>query len=89
MRLSDHCVLLEMRGKYLLMLPTPAAGGQEALQVNESFAFLWKTFQRRDDFTGDEIAGALLERYGLDPAEAAAETEKMIAIWKEKGLLAD
>jgi len=87
MRLSGQCLLLEMRGKYLLMTPAAAEGGQEALQVNESFAFLWRQFRGKVDFSVAEVAQALQEQYGLDADEAEAESGKMVDLWRERGLL--
>jgi len=87
MKLSHLCTLLEMRGTYLLLIPSSAGGGQEALKVNDSFAFLWKSFQGKADFSIDDISAALRAEYGLDPAEAEEEAGKVIKLWKEMGLL--
>lgn len=85
MRLSGLCTLLEMRGKYLLLLPSVDKGGQEALQVNESFAFLWRALEGKE-FSPADVAAALQQEYGLDPEEAIRESDRIIALWRDRQL---
>ena len=85
MRLSSLCTLLEMRGKYLLLLPSADLRGQEALEVNESFAFLWRTLEGKV-FSAADVAAALQQEYDLDPEIALRESDRIIALWKERQL---
>ena len=85
MRLSSLCTLLEMRGKYLLLLPSADLRGQEALEVNESFAILWRTLEGKV-FSAADVAAALQQEYDLDPEIALRESDRIIALWKERQL---
>ncbi len=85
MRLSGLCTLLEMRGKYLLLLPSADMRGQKALEVNQSFAFLWRTLEGKE-FSPADVAAALRQEYGLDPEAADREAGQVIALWKERQL---
>lgn len=85
MRLSGLCTLLEMRGKYLLLLPSADMRGQQALEVNQSFAFLWRTLEGKE-FSPADVAAALQQEYGLDPEDAAREAGQVIALWEKRQL---
>lgn len=82
MKLSRLCTLLEMRGKYLLLLPSADLRGQQALEVNRSFAFLWRTFEGKD-FAAADVTAALQQEYGLAEEEAVRESDGIIALWNK------
>ena len=84
MRLIDQAILRELRGKPILLVFNNK--GTRALEVNESFAFLWGKFQGRD-FSLQEIARALVEEYDIAPETAENDALGVISIWKEKDLL--
>jgi len=87
MRLSDQAWMMEMRGVHLLMLPPADGRGQQALQVNESFAFLWERFRKADSFSSGDVAEALADQYGLEADEAAVEAGRTIELWDKWKLL--
>lgn len=86
MRLSGLCTLLEMRGKFLLLLPSADLRGQQALEVNRSFAFLWRALEGKE-FSEADVVSVFRQEYGLDPDEAVRESGQIIALWKERHLL--
>ena len=84
MRLIDEAILRELRGKHLLLVFDKA--GTRALEVNESFAFLWNKVVGTD-FSADDLVSALCEEYGLKPEQAREDVLNTISIWEEKHLL--
>ena len=55
------------------------------ISLNESAAYLWKELQGKD-FTTEEMAELLIQRYGIDKQLAMTDAEKLMASWKEIGL---
>ena len=84
MRLTDEAILKESRGKLILLVFENK--GTRAMEVNESFAFLWNKFDGID-FTVEDLALALVEEYGIDPESAQADASQTVSIWKESSLL--
>ena len=84
MRLIDEAILKESRGKLILLVFDK--NGTRAMEVNESFAFLWNKFSGTD-FTAEDLASALVEEYGIDPESASVDALSTISIWKDSLLL--
>lgn len=84
MRLTDEAILRESRGKLILLVFNNK--GTRAMEVNESFAFLWNKFSDID-FSVEDLASALVEEYGIDPEAAQADASQTVSIWKESSLL--
>ena len=84
MRLTDEAILRESRGKLILLVFNNK--GTRAMEVNESFAFLWNKFSGTD-FTTEDLASALVEEYGIDPESASVDATSTITIWKDSLLL--
>lgn len=84
MRLIDEAILKESRGKLILLVFD--MNGTRAMEVNESFAFLWNKFNGTD-FTTEDLASALVEEYGIDPESASVDASSTITIWKDSLLL--
>ena len=55
------------------------------ISLNESAAYLWKELQGKD-FTTEEMAELLIQRYGIDKQLAMTDAENLMASWKEIGL---
>lgn len=84
MELSSQASLIELRDKYLIVIHMPS--GPRGLEVNESFAWLWKQAVGHP-FTREDLVHALMAEYGLPEPEAAAETDNILRLWKDYGLL--
>lgn len=83
MKLSPKCRLHRRRGKYVLMV---YVSQPLALEVNDSFAFLWEQLSGKD-FTPWDVSALLQEHYGLEEDRAASETEGIIHLWESQQLL--
>ena len=84
MRLTDEAILRESRGKLILLVFNNK--GTRAMEVNESFAFLWNKFSGTD-FSTEDLASALVEEYEIDPESASVDASSTISIWKDSLLL--
>lgn len=80
-KLRNDCSVMELRGRYLLMLP-----GGKTLQVNESFAWLWEVASR-GLFSADSLAKAICEEYDSTPEDAAGQAEQTIMLWRQLDVL--
>lgn len=56
------------------------------IHLNESAAFLWEALSGRE-FTESDMAELLCREYEIGEAEAVADCRKLIAGWREAGLL--
>ena len=88
MKLLPETTLREVRGRHLLMIYRPGASGVMALEVNESFAFLWEHLAGKD-FTPEDVAVLLQTHYQMPLEQARAETEKILRLWREEQLLTE
>ena len=80
---------MEFRGNNLLIKSDGKNGRvslDKGLQVNGSFAFLWKTFTGRD-FTSEDVAKALLSEYELSEEEASSAAMDIISLWREYNMI--
>ena len=82
-KLRSNCSLMELRGRYLLILP-----GGKTLQVNESFAWLWG-IASKGLFSVKSLTEAILAEYESTPEEAAEQVRQTLALWQELGVIAE
>lgn len=80
-KLRNDCSVMELRGRYLLMLP-----GGKTLQVNESFAWLWEVASR-GLFSIDSLAKAICDEYDSTPEDAAEQAAQTVSLWKQLDVL--
>jgi Coenzyme PQQ synthesis protein D (PqqD) len=62
------------------------ARGATYLAANRSGTLLWRMLAR--GATSNELAAALVDAYGIDPAAAAADADRFVEQVREAGLLA-
>ena len=87
MKLRGDCSVLELRGKYLLIVPSSSAGTHvRNLEVNDSFACLWNYAQGRV-FSESDIADAIQREYELSKEESLEQARNLINLWQEEGLI--
>ena len=55
------------------------------ISMNESSAYLWNEIADKE-FTPDDLAKLLLDRYEVDEATAKADAEKLAAQWIKAGI---
>ena len=56
------------------------------ISLNSSAAYLWESIEGKD-FCLQDLADLLVERYGIGMETALADSEALLAKWKEAGLL--
>ena len=86
MKITEGFVLRQMCGENIVS----GEGLQhinfnKLISLNESAAYLWKELQGKD-FTIEEMAELLIQRYGIDKQLAMTDAENLMASWKEIGL---
>lgn len=58
------------------------------ISLNESAAYLWKSVDGKE-FTPDDLADLLVERYEIDRETALRDSEAIAIKWKEAGIVTD
>lgn len=58
------------------------------ISLNESAAYLWKSVADKD-FTAEDLAALLEERYEIDHETALRDSEAIAAKWLEVGIVAE
>lgn len=85
MKLSPLCRLHGRPGRYVLMV---YISEPVALEVNDSFAFLWEQLSGKD-FVLSDVSTLLEEHFDLEPDLARDEAERVIALWQNQHLMTD
>ena len=80
MTISGDCSLQTLRGHYVIVYYD--ASGQHLLEVNESFALLFRRAEE-GDFSPVSLSKVLEEHYGLPGEVAVEEASKAIDLWTQ------
>ena len=59
----------------------------KVISLNATAAYLWEQIQDKD-FTPEELVALLTARYDVDAQQARADVDKLLASWREAGLIA-
>ena len=59
----------------------------KVISLNATAAYLWEQIQDKD-FTPEELVDLLTARYDVDAQQARADVDKLLASWREAGLIA-
>lgn len=87
MKLRKGFVLREVCGeKVLVGEGLDALDFGKMISLNRTAAFLWEKASEMGDFTAEDLASALCERYDIDSAQALQDTTEIILQWQEMGL---
>lgn len=87
MKIKEGFVLRQMCGENIV-----AGEGlqhinfNKLISLNESATFLWKELVGKD-FTTEEMAKLLIDRYEIDEQLALSDSQKLIGSWIEIGLV--
>lgn len=54
--------------------------------LNESAAYLWESFEDGSEFTEDDLAAKLVERYDIDMERAKNDSAVIARKWIEAGI---
>ena len=88
MKLKESMVLTNIGDDYVAVSTGGAGEFHGVVRMNKTGAAIWNMIAEGKDRTA--IARGLLDRYdGIDEAAALAETDRIIGILREKGLLTD
>ncbi len=87
MKIKEGFVLRQMCGENIV-----AGEGlqhinfNKLLSLNESAAYLWTELVGKE-FTAEDMAKLLIERYGIDEQLALTDSERLINTWVEIGVV--
>jgi hypothetical protein len=56
------------------------------ITLNESAAFLWRELENRE-FTPEDMAELLVQRYGIDKQLAMTDSERLLQSWVDVGVV--
>ena len=87
MKSKEGFILRSICGEYVVVGEgLTQVNFNKMLSLNESAAYLWKEIQGKD-FGRDDLVKLLLDRYEVTPEQAKADVDKLIASWKEEGVV--
>ena len=87
MKISEKFKVREMAGEHEIIMPgRVGADMTRILALNDSSLYLWETLRGRD-FTTEEAAGLLTERYEVDEAIALRDAQAWAGKLAECGVL--
>lgn len=87
MKISEKFKVREMAGEHVIIMPgRVGADMTRILALNDSSLYLWETLRGRD-FTTEEAAGLLTERYEVDEATALCDAQAWAGKLAECGVL--
>ena len=55
--------------------------------MNDTAVWLWEKCSELGDFTAEQLAEALCQEYEVDSSKAKADVNRILATWKEIGLI--
>ncbi len=87
MRIKDGFVLRTMLGDHVVL----GEGLSQVdfnclLSLNDTAAYLWERVQGKD-FTKEDLADLLVEKYGISREQAISDSESIANTWIEQGVL--
>ncbi len=82
MRLKEDCRIISLRGHHLLTT------GEKSLEVNQSFADIWK-IAAAESFSTESLTSKVMREYDITKSEAEREVSNLIDIWRNHNLLED
>ena len=87
MKIKEGFILRSICGEYVVVGEgLTQVNFNKMLSLNESAAYLWKEIQGKE-FSGEDLVQLLLDRYEVSPEQAKADVDKLIASWKEEGVV--
>ncbi len=89
MRLLEGFVLRSICGEHIVTGEGLArVDFSKVISLNPSAAYLWEQIQDKD-FTADDLVALLTARYDVDAERARADVDKLLASWREAGVMAE
>ena len=88
MKLKKGFVLREVCGENVIVgegVETVDFG--KLINLNATAALLWKKAEELGEFSAEQLAEALTEKFEVSREKALEDAEKMVGRWKEAGLV--
>ncbi len=88
MKQKDGFVLRDVCGEKVIVgegLETVNFG--KLISLNDTAAWLWEKAAELGDFTEEQLADAICEEYEVEKSHALSDIKKIVANWKEIGLI--
>jgi hypothetical protein len=87
MKLKAELTLRRVGADSIIIMPGQGTADiTKVCSLNDTAAWLWRRLGTTD-FTEEEIAGLLMEQYGVDQAQAATDARNWVDTLKKQGLL--
>lgn len=86
MKIKNGFVLREMCGENIVTAEgIENINFNKLISLNATAAYLWEALAGKD-FTTEDMAGLLVERYGIDMELALKDSENLCNAWKDAGV---
>ncbi len=87
MKIKNGFVLREMCGENIVTAEgIENINFNKLISLNVTAAYLWEALAGKD-FTAEDMAGLLVERYGIDIELALKDSENLCNAWKDAGVI--
>lgn len=87
MKIKNGFVLREMCGENIVTAEgIENINFNKLISLNATAAYLWEALAGKD-FTTEDMAGLLVERYGIDMKLALKDSENLCNAWKDAGVI--
>lgn len=87
MKLLDGLVLRPLCGEHIVTGEgLSRVDFSKVISLNATAAYLWEQIQGKE-FTADDLVALLTARYDVDEARARADVDKLLASWRDAGIL--
>lgn len=87
MKIKNGFVLREMCGENIVTAEgIENINFNKLISLNATAAYLWEALAGKD-FTAEDMAGLLVERYGIDMELAFKDSENLCNAWKDAGVI--
>lgn len=87
MKLLDGLVLRPLLGEHIVTGEGLARiDFSKVVSLNATAAWLWEQVQGRE-FAPEDLVALLTGRYEVDKAQARADVDRLLASWREAGLI--
>ena len=89
MRIKEGFILRTICGEHVVVGEGLAqVNYNKLISLNNSAAWLWEQVQGRD-FSVEDLASLLQERYGVSAEQALADSRKLLRVWQEQNLVTE
>ena len=87
MKLLDGLVLRPLCGEHIVTGEgLSRVDFSKVISLNATAAYLWEQIQDKD-FTADDLVALLTARYDVGEEQARADVDKLLASWRDAGLI--